>query len=683
MLPANVRNGIRLFAVLWVASTVAFATARAQTGTVSGLVTAATNQRPLSGVQVYVTTMGNARTMTDANGRFALAGIPAGHYAIEAQRIGYRAVTQPVDVTAGGTATVNFALEERAISMEEVVVTGVAAETPQTQVPFTVAKIDVSSVGQAPALSLGGLVQGEVAGVKVVQGSGMPGTEPSFQFRGPKSISGSQSPLVVVDGVITTGGISDIDPADIQSIEIVKGASGAALYGSRAQAGVVEITTRSGAHLKSGQTQFTVRTTYESNSIEHYYGIAMHHQWMMDANQTAILDRKGNPITFPYRGTPALNDGGAGTNAFTTFMVNPYPSSITLQDPVKEFFNPGGRITNYVAVAGTEGRTDYRLSFDRTKEDGAIKLAEGLTQYNARLNVGQTFGKFHVDAGMYVAKRTRGLLDEGGTGTAVIRALTFTTAAANLLAIDTATGQVSAIGEPIYQGNVTTNPIYTLENTTFEEQRVRGMGSLDINWSPLKWLSIQGNGSFDRIDTDTSFYQRPGLIRPFQTPATGDIADRHGLRLELNGSLTAALTLQPMNDLTVRGRLRYLVESDDQNGFSIEGNNLPVGGVQQINLIGGTPSLNSYQQTIRSAGYFAIASITWAGATAVLCSARISAGRPTTASALRGACRRRSGSRSAGSPSSSPATRGARPAGGRASTRSIRRTRSALDRSCR
>ncbi|MBI3983338.1 MAG: SusC/RagA family TonB-linked outer membrane protein [Gemmatimonadetes bacterium] len=572
------------------------------------MLTSARDARPLGGTEVRIPAL-NLSATTTAQGRFVLPGVPVGRYDITAQRIGYRPMTLPVVVTGGQTATINFAMEERAISLEEIVVTGVAAETPQTQTAFTIAKIDVAEVSKRPQVNVGGLLAAKVPGVKVVQGSGQPGTEPSFQFRGPKSITGSQAPLVVIDGVITNGGIADVDPADVASIEIVKGAAGAALYGSRAQAGVIQITTHTGRHLRPGQTQFTVRTTYEDNSIERYYGVPMHHQWMMNADKTAILDLNGQPITYPRNGAPALNDGGNGRNAFRTFMTNPYPPELQpLRDPIRQFFNPGARITNYVALAGTEGSTDYRVSFDRMKEDGAITLIKGMTQYNARINVGQTFGRFQVRTQAYFAKRTRSLLDEGGGG--IIRTLTFTTAAADLLKKDS-TGQVSPYGEPIDQGNVGRNPVYTLLNTEAEEGRQRGMGGLDASWNPLGWLSLQANGSFDRIETNTHRYERPGLIDPYNPPETGFIRDQQDRRLEMNASLTAALTFQPLNDLTMRGRLRYLVESLDENGFSVEGQNLPVQGVERINLIGGTPSLNSYNRQVRSEGYFAIAALTF------------------------------------------------------------------------
>ena len=580
----------------------------AQTGAVTGSVTTATDGRALSSAQVFIEAL-DLGGLTNVQGRFLIQNVPVGEHAITVERIGFRPVTQTVTVRAGETAVVDFRLEERAISMEGIVVTGVAAETPETQLPFTVSKVNVDELTNTPTPSVAGLLQAKVPGAKVVQGSGMPGAEPSFQLRGPTSITGSQAPLLVIDGVITNGGIADIDPADVESMEVVKGAAAAALYGSRASAGVIQITTRSGASLRDGETQFIVRSTYQANSIEHYPGVPLHHQWMMDAAKTQILDRDGNPITIPRNGAPALNDGGNGRNAFTTFMVNPYPSNIRVQDPMKQFFDPGSRYTNYVAIAGNEGNTNYRLSFDHTHEQGAVKLAEPLNQYNARLNVGQRFGAFDIAAQAYFAKRDRALFDEGGGG--IIRGLTFTTAAADLTKIDPATGEISHIGEPIDQGNVTRNPLYDLVNTTNEESRVRGMGGLDVNWAPLSWLSLQGNGSFDRIETSRHFYQRPGLLRPYNTPATGSIAESNDVRLEMNASFTAAFNFRFGEDLTLRSRLRYLLESLDETGLSVSGGNLPVRDVERISLIGGTADLDSYDRSVRSMGVFLISSLVY------------------------------------------------------------------------
>jgi hypothetical protein len=137
------------------------------------------------------------------------------------------------------------------------------------------------------------------------------------------------------------------------------------------------------------------------------------------------------------------------------------------------------------------------------------------------------------------------------------------------------------------------------------------MGGLDVNWAPLTWLSFQGNGSFDRIETNQHSYERPGLLRPYNTPDDGSISDETDLRLEFNASFTAALNFQFGNGFTMRSRLRWLVESLDENGFSVAGGNLPVRDVERLDLIGGVPNVDSYSRSIRSQGVFAISSLTY------------------------------------------------------------------------
>lgn len=269
-------------------------------GTITGQVRTAAEGRPLSGVQVYLPEL-DIGGITNTEGRYLLQNVPAGRHEIVAQNLGYEPASQVVEVPEGGSVAVNFALEMRAISMEGLVVTGVAAETPQSLVPFSVEQVRAAEVQQVAHSSVGGMLQGSLPGVAVVQGTGMPGSEPSFLLRGPTSISGSQDPLFVIDGVIVGGGIADVNPQDIQSIEVVKGAAAAALYGSRAQAGVIQITTKSGAAMPVGNNQVTVRTTLESHGIEHYLGVNGGNPWRTDG-QGNFVDVDGNPVELPAEG---------------------------------------------------------------------------------------------------------------------------------------------------------------------------------------------------------------------------------------------------------------------------------------------------------------------------------------------------------------------------------------------
>lgn len=577
-----------------------------QTGTVTGIVTT-TSGRPLATAQLSISTLGIGGLTTEA-GRYLLQAVPVGQHQLRVDRLGYRSVTQTVDVEAGTTVVVDFRMEENAISLEQIIVTGVAAETPRSQVPFTVERVNVAEMQRIPTPSVRGLLQGKLPGVKVIQGSGQAGSEPSFQFRGPTSISGGQAPLIVIDGVITQGGIADLNTQDIESMEVVKGAAAAALFGSRAQAGVLQITTKSGRAMSEGQSQVTVRTTLEENDLEHLLDHNRGHPWRTDA-QGNFLDFDGNPVTLPTQGRViALDDGGDGTNGASSFADQEFPGQTF--DPMRQFFNPGNRVTTNMSISGNTQGTQYFISGAYTREEGAITLKDPMTQRSLRLNLTQPVGdNLSLALTSYFSDRNRDLVEEQG---GFIRQLTFLTAQANLLRPDPKEpGGISHIGEPIDVGNTSENPVNRLVNTDLEEDRTRFIGGIDATYTPLSWLTLTGNLSFDRIDTDVLEYQRPGLSRLFtSTKTVGNISQDGVLREELNASLTASSNRR-FGDLTMRNRARWLVERLDRSGFSAQGSGLPVDLVPRLGIVTGTPEIDSFDESIRSEGFFLVNQFTY------------------------------------------------------------------------
>jgi TonB-linked SusC/RagA family outer membrane protein len=573
-------------------------------GRVVGVVTESGTGRPLATVQITVEGTGIG-TLTDNQGRYLLLNVPEGQVTIVAQLIGFATASQVVTVRANETVTVNFALTPRAISLGGLVVTGVAAETPRNQLAFTVDQVDVSAMQKVPTPDVGGLLRGKVAGAKVVQGSGLPGSEPSFQLRGPTSITGSQEPLIVIDGVITHGGISDLNPQDIASMEIVKGAAAAALYGSRAQAGVVQITTRSGTNMAAGRHTFSLRTTFEKNDIEKYLGVNRSHWYRMNADGTAFLDHEGNEVLPPIDGGAlAFDDGGPGTDATRAFADKPFP--IPTANPIAQFFDPGNRWKTDATVSGrTESGTSYFLSASTLREEGAIRLKPPMKQHTFRLNVTQPIGEdFRITATTYLSDRERHLVQQQG---GFLRQLTFTSAAADLLKKDpTQPGGISHIGEPILIDNVGPNPVNRLINTTHVENRVRFMGGLNASYALRSWLTVDANVSIDRIFSKERYMQRPGLGTLNGPPTVGSIRNSENVREEMNASLTLSANRAISDRLVVRSRARWLAESQSQNGFSAAGSGLPVDMVPRLGTVTGTPSIDSYERTTRTEGFFLI-----------------------------------------------------------------------------
>jgi TonB-linked SusC/RagA family outer membrane protein len=580
-----------------------------QVGSIAGTVVDATTSQPMPSVQVFVPNR-NIGALSNAQGRFLIVNVPVGQQEVRAEAIGHATVTQTVNVTAGSTATANFRLESRAISMGEIVVTGVAAATPQAQLAFTVNQLKVDELQRIPAPTAGSMLQGKVAGANVIMGSGQPGSEPSIQLRGPTSITGSQEPLIIIDGVISRGKLSDIDPMDIATIEVVKGAAAASLYGSRAQAGVIQITTKRGTALPEGRTEITVRNTYAKNSMERLLPISMSHALRLTADGTAFVGRNGQPIVLPaVSGDFLLDDKGNGSNVYKSFQDKAYPEPTW--DPFAQAFDPGNSNSTYVSVGGNGGATQYQASARFTREEGSVTFNDGMKQTNFRLNVDhRVSNEIQLSLSTYFVKTHQDVIEEGGVGAdggnTAFQALTFLSPKSNLLNRD-ANGEIDILGDQV---GWNANPLYRVVNTDIPRDTRRLMGGIDATYSPTSWLSFQANASYDRTDMLQTRYVPVGYKRIRNTPLLGSLSKREEDNADLNASLTASIT-RNFGELVTRTRLRYLAEGHDNSWFQISGSNLAVADVPRLSLLTSGLVTDSYEESVRSQGLFVISSLTY------------------------------------------------------------------------
>ena len=239
--------------------TAAATPALAQTGIVQGQVVDAASMRPLSNVQVLVEGTGIG-LLTNSSGRYVLLNVPAGEHTVRATLIGYDEATQTVTVSAGQTATADIGMSSTAISLNEIVVTGVGAETTRRALGTSVEVLAAEDFELAPVQSVDQLLQGRVSGATVSATSANPGTGSLINFRGVSSVFGAQTPVIYVDGVRVdndqstaagTGGeqssaLSDLLTTDIERIEVTKGGAASTLFGSDAATGVIQIFTKKG-----------------------------------------------------------------------------------------------------------------------------------------------------------------------------------------------------------------------------------------------------------------------------------------------------------------------------------------------------------------------------------------------------------------------------------------------------
>jgi TonB-dependent SusC/RagA subfamily outer membrane receptor len=238
----------------------------AQTGTVTGSATDASTSAGIQSVQVYLVDSG-LDTLTNANGRFLILNVPAGSYTLRAERLGYAAQEIQINVTAGGTVTQDFDLASEALGLDEIVVTGTAGAARRREIGNTIAQVEVADIAEPPQ-SVDALLQGRVAGMTVLNASGNAGSGARIRLRGNVSIAQSNQPLIYVDGVRlrseafdknvpptgypgrsgndVSSPLNNINPADIERIEVIKGAAATTLYGTEASAGVIQVFTKRG-----------------------------------------------------------------------------------------------------------------------------------------------------------------------------------------------------------------------------------------------------------------------------------------------------------------------------------------------------------------------------------------------------------------------------------------------------
>ena len=222
---------------------VADSTAPQAQGTVTGIVTDSATGAPLADVVVRIDSTA-LTTMTRSDGRFTFAGVPVGTYTMEVRLLGYAPGRQTVAVTEGATVSVQFALQRTATILQSVVVIGYGTEQ-RSELTGSISSVSGSEVSDAPVPTVSAALEGKAAGLDVVS-SGVPGSDASFRIRGISTI-GNSNPLIVIDGVPTMSGVNELNPDDIASVEVLKDASAAAIYGSRGANGVIIITTKQGS----------------------------------------------------------------------------------------------------------------------------------------------------------------------------------------------------------------------------------------------------------------------------------------------------------------------------------------------------------------------------------------------------------------------------------------------------
>ncbi len=267
--------GLALAALLGVFFLTPRPTLAQETGTLTGQVVDGSDMSPLAGVQLYLVDTGLG-TLTNAAGRYVLLNVPAGSYTLRAEIIGFATQDQEIQVQGGQSQEVNFSMVLEALGLDEIIVTGTAGAARRREVGNSVAQLNIAEVAEPP-VSVDALLQGRVPGMTVMQGSGGSGSGARIRLRGNASVAMSNQPILYVDGIRVRSDsyaknvppvgypgrsgndvaspLNDINPDDIERIEVIKGAAATTLYGTEASAGVIQIFTKRG---HTGKARWTM-----------------------------------------------------------------------------------------------------------------------------------------------------------------------------------------------------------------------------------------------------------------------------------------------------------------------------------------------------------------------------------------------------------------------------------------
>jgi TonB-linked SusC/RagA family outer membrane protein len=547
------------------------------TGTIRGRVTEAATGTPVSSAQIRIdgTTLG---AQTGPDGTYTISGVPAGALFVSTRRVGYAPERATVTASAGETVTRDFVLRAVAVTLNEVVVTGVAAPTTKRQLGNTIETVAGEEVARAPGITaIDQALQGRVTGAVISENSGQPGGGISIRLRGTNSILGGAEPLYVIDGVIVDNSsealvslsgnaprgnqalsnrMADFDPGDVERIEILKGAAAAALYGARANNGVIQIFTKRG---QAGRRIVSAATDVTWSQTPNRYELNM----SPNAGYTDVL----------YGGASAIG------------------VPIQRYDIQDQIFRTGLGTNTRMSVSGGNEGTSYYMGGGYQGEEGIVRTTD-YKRTNFRANLSQRLSsQLEVTLrGNYIDSNAD-FIPEGEQTQGVLTSLVFTPTSVNP-AFDPNTGRYPY--NPLLGGN----PLDVLANWSAPEKVTRLLGGLDVTWRPVSDLSLKYTAGLDDYRREARYFQPP-----FSTSAnfTGSVQNPVLFSRLFNNDVTANHAWTASPSLGLNTSLGFRFTSDKSETVRAAGGDLGPGQT----LVGGATQTASQSKTeLRTVGWY-------------------------------------------------------------------------------
>ena len=437
---------------------------------------------PLSGVTVGVVNT-NTKALSTEEGIYSIStSLAKGQFDLVFSFVGYRTLKQVFWVTNLSTIVIDAVLQEDQFGLDEVVVTGTSAGTTKKQLGSYIATIKASDLSKGAASNTFQALQGKTPGAVITQNSGDPAGGLSVRLRGVSSINSSSEPLYIVDGVIVSNNTTrvtntqpfydgervigvvgqsrmvDINPGDIERIEVLNGAAAAAIYGSRANSGVIQIFTKRG---KTGAPQVKFSSNIIVNSLRK----------RLEVNQA--------PIKF---GGPTDGVGAQTMDMLSPALINTTP--VKRYDYQDLIFQTGIGTDNNASISGGNDNTKYYLSAAYFNNEGIIRNTD-FKRFNFRTNIDQKISKWlSLNLGLNYINSSS---NEKPDGTSFFSPMNTVNILGNFHDLNKrdANGNLQTIGN---LGRV--NPVSVIEDFKQVNQTSRMITSMGVKLKPLRGLTV-------------------------------------------------------------------------------------------------------------------------------------------------------------------------------------------------
>ncbi|EOR95167.1 TonB-dependent receptor [Arcticibacter svalbardensis MN12-7] len=548
---------------------VLFSKAQAQERSISGTVTALSDATGLPGVSIKIkgTTKG---TSTDLNGKYQIL-VSGPSQVLVFTYIGFN----PIEVAVLASNILNVKLEESSAALNEVVVTAAGIKRDKSTLGYSVTTVNSESLTQKSEPDPLRALTGKVAGVNIQSSGGVAGGGTNITIRGNSSLGNNNQPLFVVDGIpfdnssfanvgSTVGGAGttnrafDLDPNNIQSMTVLKGAAAAALYGSRAANGAVIVTTKSGKKQSKKGTEITYNTSY---AVENVSGLpdyqTKYGQGTNNDYRQGVYGSWGQPFagvnsilptrtTIPHQLTRQFSSAVFPeiyqADGITPIQV-PYQSYA--KENAKNFFQTGSVFENALSISSGSEKGNFTAGVSRTDNTGVVpENTINRTSINVGGNV-KLDNKFYASGSINYVITSQKTPPIGGATGSIMSALMYTPTSYDLTNYPY---ENPVDGSNVYDYTGVDNPYWSVKHSPTTSDVDRYYGNLIIGVDPYSWLNLQNSAGFNAY-TDRRLSVRG---KGSSSYANGSITSDNIYRQELDNTFLATVTKAINSDISLR-----------------------------------------------------------------------------------------------------------------------------------